>query len=570
MRRGIHLSTWGGEAGEDYRGDQVKLRTHQEALRSLVMGHIAHNTIQGQQIWAEVEPGGGKSLLPVLAYVPLRTAGIVDKVLWVVPRRPLARQAVESFLESQHALKHDYAIRQGENRANPTRGLNGTVVTYDLLRHDDKGIYPKELRKHRYLVCLDESHHCAEGEVSAQAVDPLVQSAVVTIQMSGTFQRHDRKPLAWVPYRRDDQGDLHTAFSEATHIRYTFEDALQDHAVVYPHFIFCDGAARWRDLNTGTDLSFDSLHQGGRRGLYIALHSGYARQLLLTAVAGWQEWQQREPNAQLLVVCATIDQAKRALGWLQTAGIMSSQIATTDETKMALAAIQEYRKGKLRALVTVGMAYEGLDVPGITHLACLTHIRSVPWLKQMFARAWRFNPRSALTYEHQECFYYVPEDLQMSQVVSGLKEQINDIRPRSSSHTQFQDQLLQADLFGQPTQPKPPDFIPLDGRVTGRRIATLPGVKRILGNGASAEQIEPLITPDDQEVQLREDIASLVKQQAYHNIGRYTAAYGSPREAALEMKRINGMLRQRFGKARAHMTLSELQQLKQHLRRLAE
>ena len=112
MRRGIHLSTWGGEAGEEYRGDQVKLRTHQEALRSLVMGHITHNTIQGQQIWAEVEPGGGKSLLPVLAYVPLRTAGIVDKVLWVVPRRPLARQAVESFLESQHALKHDYAIRQ--------------------------------------------------------------------------------------------------------------------------------------------------------------------------------------------------------------------------------------------------------------------------------------------------------------------------------------------------------------------------------------------------------------------------------------------------------------------------
>ena len=243
-------------------------------------------------------------------------------------------------------------------------------------------------------------------------------------------------------------------------------------------------------------------------------------------------------------MCATIDQAQRVLGWLQTAGIMSSQIATTDETKMVLAAIQEYRKGNLRTLVTVGMAYEGLDVPGITHLACLTHIRSIPWLKQMFARAWRFNPRSALPYEHQECFYYAPEDFQMGHVVSRLKEQINDIRPRSYSSGQFQDQPVQADLFGQPTEPKSPDFIPLDGRVTGRRITTLPGVDRILGNSAPAEQIGPLITPDDQEVQLREDIASLVKQQAYHNIGRYTAAHGSPGEAALQMKRINGMLRQ--------------------------
>jgi len=48
------------------------------------------------------------------------------------------------------------------------------------------------------------------------------------------------------------------------------------------------------------------------------------------------------------------------------------------------------------------------------------------------------------------------------------------------------------------------------------------------------------------------------------------AAHESAREAALEMKRINAMLRQQFGKARAHMTLSELQQLKQHLRRLVK
>jgi len=37
-------------------------------------------------------------------------------------------------------------------------------------------------------------------------------------------------------------------------------------------------------------------------------------------------------------------------------------------------------------LVTVAMAYEGLDAPEVAVVAALTHIRSQPWLEQMTAR----------------------------------------------------------------------------------------------------------------------------------------------------------------------------------------
>ena len=37
-------------------------------------------------------------------------------------------------------------------------------------------------------------------------------------------------------------------------------------------------------------------------------------------------------------------------------------------------------------LVTVAMAYEGLDAPEVAGVAALTHIRSRPWLEQMLAR----------------------------------------------------------------------------------------------------------------------------------------------------------------------------------------
>jgi type I site-specific restriction endonuclease len=41
-------------------------------------------------------------------------------------------------------------------------------------------------------------------------------------------------------------------------------------------------------------------------------------------------------------------------------------------------------------LVTVAMAYEGMDCPEVSHVVALTHIRSRPWLEQMIARATDF------------------------------------------------------------------------------------------------------------------------------------------------------------------------------------
>src|SRR5262249_54080340 len=43
-------------------------------------------------------------------------------------------------------------------------------------------------------------------------------------------------------------------------------------------------------------------------------------------------------------------------------------------------------------LCTVAMAYEGMDAPGVSHVAALPHIRSRPWLEQLIARATRVDP----------------------------------------------------------------------------------------------------------------------------------------------------------------------------------
>ena len=60
-------------------------------------------------------------------------------------------------------------------------------------------------------------------------------------------------------------------------------------------------------------------------------------------------------------------------------------------------------------LVTVAMAYEGLDAPEVAVVAALTHIRSRPWLEQMIARATRVDPHAG-PYESQRALVFHPDD----------------------------------------------------------------------------------------------------------------------------------------------------------------
>src|SRR5262249_34472194 len=83
-------------------------------------------------------------------------------------------------------------------------------------------------------------------------------------------------------------------------------------------------------------------------------------------------------------------------------------------------------------LVTVGMAYEGLDVPSATHLVCLSDTRSAPWLEQAFARVTRFNPRCGVELERQCAYIYVPDDLRMREFIDRImEEQEEEIRERA-------------------------------------------------------------------------------------------------------------------------------------------
>ena len=93
-----------------------QLRTHQQALDTIVSA-IATGESPVRDILAAVTPGGGKSLLPVIAAARLIAAGVVDRVCWIVPRESLRLQAEEAFADPawRGAIGHAVTVRGADN-----------------------------------------------------------------------------------------------------------------------------------------------------------------------------------------------------------------------------------------------------------------------------------------------------------------------------------------------------------------------------------------------------------------------------------------------------------------------
>jgi hypothetical protein len=69
------------------------------------------------------------------------------------------------------------------------------------------------------------------------------------------------------------------------------------------------------------------------------------------------------------------------------------------------------------------MAYEGLDVPDISHVAYLRTIRSIPWMSQAVERGARFDAGCGVPYDDQWCHVFCPDDAEMQAFVESIRAQ---------------------------------------------------------------------------------------------------------------------------------------------------
>jgi superfamily II DNA or RNA helicase len=585
------------------------LRTHQAQLLGIVRAIAAGEVSEVGDILAAVTPGGGKSLLPVLAAHALIGARVVERVVWVVPRDSLRLQAEEAFADPlwRTTLGHGLAVRAAENAPDPCRGLAGYVTTYQAVAAAP-GLHLSEFRLHRTLLVLDEAHHLPaldEGGGSSgdgpdpaaawsAALLPLLAHARVRLLLSGTLERSDGRRILWLPYRRTGAGggagqgaaarrgdEVDLAAPGWAVVGYSRAQALAERAVLPVRFGALDGEASWL-AEPGPDGTRAPLgpHRLGashpsettRPALFTALRTGFADALLREAFAATRRLRAERRErlglaageagrglGKLLVVAPDQEQARRYLdvlrAWVPCGQRGTVRLATSDE-RNAHETLASFRlRAEPSILVTVAMAYEGLDAPEVAVVAALTHIRSRPWLEQMVARATRVDPHAG-PYEGQQALVFHPDDPFFAKFRWRMEwEQGTRARPRPA-RKQGHLPLWLAEHLAQAREER--GILPLESNALALRYAVLrPGPELAMARPEAVEeeaaQGDMLEAPSVAERRLRHRVAELVAAQAVEDEAE---AHGPCRGG---YHAYNAALKRVLGKSRAEMGLAELE-----------
>lgn len=386
---------------------EFKLRYHQQKIvnccRDILSGAVINEII------LSVTPGGGKSFVPVILAENLIPT-IADRICWVVPRNALKYQGEDEFADPKwNTAKR---IRAADNGEDLSRGLEGYATTYQAIGQNPE-CHEAEFKRHKYILFLDECHHVAEGSEWHKALEPLVKNAVLVVKASGTLSRGDGNKIAFMPYSCG-RVDLSETPGRRI-IVYGRNRAIADKAILSVEFRTVDGDAEWEEQD-GSKGSSKLSGEESAKALFTALRTEFADYLLDSALEEFQKMRAEYESAKMLVVAPNIEIAKAYWSHLADCG-HETRIATSEDTPLARKNLDDFKKGKYRILVTVAMAYEGLNVPEVCVICCLSHIRSVPWLEQCFARANRLAPGK------KSAVVFAPADWAFKKAVKMIKNE---------------------------------------------------------------------------------------------------------------------------------------------------
>lgn len=413
-----------------------RLRRHQEEARDRARSIIA-GVVTERLTVAGVTPGGGKSALYAIFANELLQAGFIDYVCIVTPRSSLAIQTAEGFLIDGLTR---FRARRADNTPPFIRDQNllcrAYTTTYQSIAAAP-GQHLREMQRGgRYLTVLDEFHHLAEEEGRAwtDAVTPLVENSRHVLLGSGTITRWDGKRLPYCGYE-DRGGQLFPK----VHINYSRRDALRDQATLRVNFQVIDGEAEYKNrhgVHRQCEISNPPSRGETSQVLKTILgaNHNYHDRVLRTGLDHWLSFRKaRQYNSRALVLMKDVATARRVADLIKKEYPGIKVALAVSEDSDATPTLNKFRRKEYGdVLVTVGMAYEGLDVPDLTHLVCLTNIRSVPWLEQAFARPTRpdYAVIHIIPYAQQGAWIFIPADLNSKEIVEafileqelGLKE----------------------------------------------------------------------------------------------------------------------------------------------------
>jgi len=399
------------------KGGKVMKKDRQHvAILKLKLGEIEQRDLPSgrpYKILNHVVPGGGKTA----------TTGVIAnqfkglKVGIVVPRVSLMRQTVQTMQEWFGIRLRD--IQGNSESLNPCKGGRGWVTTYQTIINNPD-LWADEVKRQEYILTLDECHHCNGGNGFDTAMARVLAKAKIVNFMTGTLETSSDRQIGGISYRQTSGGllpdlpELNGSGNDGIdlYIRYSRREALLEDAIVPMRFHWHDGPVEFEENGVVKKMRLNEAPDDDKSSaVYTALNTQLAKDLLWNGVQHWKQTKRQQDK--LLVVVDSQSRAKEYRDLLLSWGVHSG-LAISDEPE-AHSQVQSFRESVLPALVSVQMAYEGLDVPAISHLICLTHIRSRPWIEQALARAWR------ATGNKIECHAFIPQDPMMVDIIQAIE-----------------------------------------------------------------------------------------------------------------------------------------------------
>jgi superfamily II DNA or RNA helicase len=346
-------------------------------------------------------PGAGKTLFAGMTFRRLAAAGLVKRLVVVVPNRALQRQWAESLAKLKVHL--DWEPRDGFLELPNTVG---TVVTYHGLANSAAGQVAQ--MGEPTLLVLDEVHHVGDQKAWGLAVSRIVGSVDTDVgvhpagvlNMTGTlFRSSGNQRIGTVRYDEIVEGGV--AKYQAVADFSVPASSLIGIELRRPDLYAYDGKVELVDVRDETLIAGDIADLEVGSQVNTAIRQGFMQRPLVHAFA-------REALKLLSQQLATVEnRAPLKLLWVaenqqaarlaaeeidKAAGRPFARLVISDD-KDALKTLREAaRSDQSCAIVAVRMVTEGFDCPEVSVIAYASATTAVLFLAQTMARAMRVTP----------------------------------------------------------------------------------------------------------------------------------------------------------------------------------
>lgn len=455
----------------------LKLRDGQRQIVELLNDPESRPRRQRQLI-AVLPTGYGKTLSICCSYAALRHAGVVHRLLIVVP----SAEQLGSYLDEIEAdMARAGAPVSGAYRAISDLSLRLHrrneaeifVATVQSLGGSGIATVHDLLSSGRWMLAADEFHRYADENTWGEAIKSL--SPVFTAAVSATPDRTDRSAKA-IDGKADVEISLADAVSEGairrvvTHVMDYTVDLTMGGEQVPERFSLSSLA----DALGGSDRLQDLSQMEVKRE--IRYHSKYISESLLNAVSKLEELNSEHPGEHKMLVFAlgvrhaqTIcDQiqfiAPQLKGdWIGTQstdreGRQNGKSDNENETVLA-----RFKRGELQILVQVRKAAEGFNDVRCSVLVFLNMLNESVLLQQAVGRGLRRN--YAIPEATDRCHVYVSHDHPGIEFLKALADELS-----TPEDEPIVDERPGAAGTGGPTIYDIPEFFIVDASFSGEEL----------------------------------------------------------------------------------------------------